>query len=129
MAEEKIKFETPEAYIATFPAPVREILEQVRNCVKQAVPDAEEVISYNIPAFKRQGGWVLYYSAYKNHYSLAFPPPFTVFEVFKNELAPYGVSKSAVKLPLDQPVPVKLIAEMAKFRVEEHRASGGKKKK
>jgi uncharacterized protein YdhG (YjbR/CyaY superfamily) len=118
MATEKIKFETVEQYIGSFPKDVQKILQSVRKTIQSAVPGAEEMISYQIPAFKL-GGWIFYYSAYKNHYSLSCPPPFTVFEKFKKELAPYEVSKSAIKFPLDKPVPVKLISEMAKFRAEE----------
>jgi uncharacterized protein YdhG (YjbR/CyaY superfamily) len=118
MATEKIKFETVEQYIGSFPKDVQKILQSVRKTIQSAVPGAEEMISYQIPAFKL-GNWIFYYSAYKNHYSLSCPPPFTVFEKFKKELAPYEVSKSAIKFPLDKPVPVKLISEMAKFRAEE----------
>lgn len=111
----KTDFKNMDEYIANFPKGVRRILEQVRRTIQGALPEADEVISYQIPAFKYHG-WVFYFSAHKNHYSLSCPPPFTVFEAFKNELSPYEVSKSAIRFPLDRPVPVTLIRNMAKYR-------------
>jgi uncharacterized protein YdhG (YjbR/CyaY superfamily) len=116
MATAKKKFETVEDYISSFPAEVQKILRLVQKTIQKAVPDAEELISYQIPAFKRNGVWIFYYSAYANHYSLSCPPPFTVFEKYKDELSAFEVSKSAIKFPYQKPVPTKLIAEMAKFR-------------
>lgn len=124
MAKEKVQFETVEQYINNFPQDVQIILKQVRESIRKAVPDAEEVISYQMPAFK-QNGWIFYYSAYTNHYSLSCPPPFTVFTEFEEDLEPYEVSKSAIKFPLDKPVPKNLIASMAKYRAQEN----AKKKK
>lgn len=118
MATAKTRFETVEQYIDSFPGDVQKVLESVRKAIRSAVPDAEEMISYQMPAFKK-GGWIFYYSAYKDHYSLSCPPPFTVFGQFKKELAGYEVSKSAIKFPFGKPVPVKLIGAMAKFRAVE----------
>src|SRR5688572_18217958 len=115
MAAEKVKFETAQQYIKSFPKDVQKILEEVRAAIRKAVPDAEEVISYNIPAFKLNG-WIFYYSVYTKHFSLSCPPPFTVFEKFKKELARYELSKSTIQFPLDEPVPAKLITDMSKFR-------------
>ena len=116
MATAKKKFENVEDYITSFPADVQKILRLVQKTIQKAVPDAEEMISYQIPAFKRNGVWIFYYSAYAKHYSLSCPPPFTVFEKYKDELSEFEVSKSAIKFPFGKPVPIKLIAEMAKFR-------------
>jgi uncharacterized protein YdhG (YjbR/CyaY superfamily) len=124
----KTKFETVEHYIESFPKDVQKILRLVSKSISDAVPEAEEVISYNMPAFK-YNGWIFYYSAYSNHYSLSCPPPFTVFENFKKELSVYEVSKSAIKFPLDKPVPVKLIGDMAKFRARENVEKDSKKLK
>lgn len=128
MATTKTRFETAEQYIASFPEDVQKILQTVRKAIHTAVPGAEEVISYQIPAFNYHG-WVMYYSAYKNHFSLSCPPPFTVFDAFKKELAPYEQSKSAIRFPLNEPVPVELIGRMAKFRAEENLEMEKKKKK
>jgi uncharacterized protein YdhG (YjbR/CyaY superfamily) len=124
----KTKFETVEHYIGSFPKDVQKILRLVSKSISDAVPEAEEVISYNMPAFK-YNGWIFYYSAYSNHYSLSCPPPFTVFENFKKELSVYEVSKSAIKFPLDKSVPVKLIGDMAKFRARENVEKDSKKLK
>ncbi len=124
----KTDYRTADEYIATFPDDVQRVLQTVRQTIREAVPDAEEVISYQIPVFKFHG-WLLYYSAYKNHYSLSCPPPFTLFEVFKNELSAYEVTKSAIKFPLDQPIPVKLIGDMAMFRAKENIENESKKKR
>jgi uncharacterized protein YdhG (YjbR/CyaY superfamily) len=124
----KTDFKTAEEYIATFPDDVQTVLRTVQQAIHEAVPDAEEVISYQIPAFKSHG-WVFYYSAYKQHYSLSCPPPFTVFEAFATELAPYEMSKSAIRFPLDQPVPVELITAMAKHRAAENIEAEARKKR
>src|SRR5687768_3881737 len=81
----KTDFKTADEYIATFPATDQQALRAIREAIRAGAPDAEEVISYQIPAFKL-GGFVLYYSAYTNHYSLALPPPSAVYEVFKDQL-------------------------------------------
>jgi uncharacterized protein YdhG (YjbR/CyaY superfamily) len=116
---EREKFETPDDYIESFSKDVQAILKKIRSTIQKSVPDAEEVISYNIPAFKFHG-WIFYYSAYTNHFSLSCPPPFTVFDKFAKELEPYELSKSTIRFPLDKPVPVKLITDMAKFRAKQN---------
>ncbi len=129
MATEKLKFQTADEYINSFPKNIQDVLKKIRSTLQKAVPEAEEVISYQIPAFKFHG-WIFYYSVYTNHYSLSCPPPFSVFEAFKKELSPYELSKSTIKFPLDKPVPVKLIEAMAKYRAKENiEAEKNKKKK
>lgn len=122
----KTEFQSVDEYIGTFPLDLQELLQTIRRTIQEAVPEAVEVISYQIPAFKYHG-WIFYFSAYKNHYSLSCPPPFTIFDAFKAELSPYEISKSAIRFPLDQPVPVALISAMAKFRAEENIARAKKK--
>jgi uncharacterized protein YdhG (YjbR/CyaY superfamily) len=124
----KTDFKNADEYLATLPKQVQQVLEQVRQTIRAAVPEAEEVISYQIPAFNYHG-WVFYYSAYKQHFSLSCPPPFTVFEVFKQELSVYKRSKSTIQFPLDQPVPVKLIGAMAQYRAKENLERDVKPKK
>lgn len=122
------KIQSVEEYVAAFPEEVQASLERIRQTISQAIPAAEEVISYQIPAFKLHG-MVIYYSAYKSHYSISTPPPFTAFETFKEELAPYEVSKSAVKFPMDKPLPLELIGKIAKFKAQENAEAAQKKKK
>lgn len=113
----KTDFRTIDEYIATFPKEIQMILQQVRQAINSAVPDAEEVISYQIPAFKHNG-FILYFGGYTNHFSISSPPP--TFEVFKNELKPYKVSKSAVQFPYNQPIPVELISKIAKYKADQN---------
>ena len=116
----KTDYKNAEEYLAIFSPETRKILETVRKAIRAAVPGAEEVISYQIPAFKKDGGWIFYYSGYKAHYALACPPPFAAFKAFAKELAPYKKSVSAVQFPYDQPVPVALIAKMSKHQAEQN---------
>jgi uncharacterized protein YdhG (YjbR/CyaY superfamily) len=113
------KAETPEAYIASAPEADRVGLEAIRKAIRDAVPGAEEKISYAVPAFRTAGGWIFYYSVHANHFSLSSPPPWSEREAFRAELAPYKMSKSAIQFPKNQPLPLKLIGEMAAFRARE----------
>lgn len=115
----KTDFKSAQEYIDTFPENIQKILQTVRRVIKKAVPEAEEVISYQIPAFKFHG-WIFYYSAYKEHYSLSCPPPFTVFEEFASDLSQYKRSKSTIRFPLNEPVPEHLIEKMVKYQAEEN---------
>jgi uncharacterized protein YdhG (YjbR/CyaY superfamily) len=116
----KTDFKTVDEYISTFPADKQAVLAKVRATLRKAVPDGEEVISYQIPALNYHG-WVFYYSMYQAHFSLSCPPPYAFFDAFKDELAGYVKSKSTIQIPLDKPIPVKLIAAMAKFRANENK--------
>lgn len=113
----KTDYQSIDQYIAEFPADVQEKLEAVRRIIYAAVPEAEEVISYQIPCFK-QNGPVLYFSAYTSHIGIAAPPP--TIEVFKDELKAYKTSKSVFQIPFDQPLPKELIARMAQWRASEN---------
>lgn len=122
------RFETADKYIASFPKDKQKILREIQKTISTAVPEAEEVISYQVPAFKYKG-WIFYYSIYTNHFSLSCPPPFTLSDEFKAELSRYKISKSTIQFPLDEPVPVKLIASMARFRARANEAQEEEKKK
>jgi len=118
----KTGYQTIDDYIAAFPEEDRVVLLGIRAAIREGAPEAEEAISYQVPAFKFHG-FVMYFSAYAKHYSLSFPPPWTVFEQFKEDLAPYKISKSTVQLPKDRPIPYELIAKMAAFRARENEAA------
>jgi uncharacterized protein YdhG (YjbR/CyaY superfamily) len=108
-------------YIAAFPRPVQAVLERVRATIRKAVPGAEEAISYQMPTFTLNGRYILYFAGWKQHYSL-YPSTDPLVVAFKDELAPYEVSgKGTMRFPLSEPVPVKLIAGIAKFRAKEVR--------
>jgi uncharacterized protein YdhG (YjbR/CyaY superfamily) len=83
-----------------------------------ALPEAEEVISYQIPAYKLNGRAVIYFAGWREHYSL-YPASGELKAAFKDELAPYEVSKGTIRFPLSEPVPVKLIERITKFRAKE----------
>lgn len=114
----KTDFRSVDEYIATHPEHVQAILQRVRSTIREAVPGAEEVISYQIPAYKVDGRPVLYFAGWKQHYSL-YPVTEQLVEAFKDDLAPYKVDKGTIRFPLSQPVPVKLIERIAKFRANE----------
>ena len=103
-------------YIESQPAPVRPGLEKLRQAIRKAVPGAEEVLSYKIPAFKFHG-MLLWFAAFKNHYGL-YPYSKTI-QVFKDKLTGYEFTKGTIKFPLNKPIPVKLVMEIVKFRVKE----------
>ncbi len=114
----KTDFKSVDEYIASQPDPVQGVLERVRSTIRKAVPEAEEVISYKIPTYKLPGGPVLYLAGWKEHFSL-YPATAHVVEAFRDEIAPYLASKSTMRFPLAQPVPMKLIGRIAKFRAME----------
>ncbi|MBZ5612220.1 MAG: DUF1801 domain-containing protein [Acidobacteriia bacterium] len=114
----KTNFKSVDQYIASQPEAVQGLLERVRSIIRKAVPGAEEVISYQIPFYKLPGGPVLYFAGWSKHYSL-YPATAQVVAAFKDELAPYQISKGTIRFPLSQPVPVKLIERIAKFRAKE----------
>jgi len=105
-------------YIAAQPKAVQAALRRVRRTLRKAVPAAEEVISYKIPAYELPGFRVIYFAGWSRHYSL-YPANERVVAAFKNDLAPYKVSKGTIRFPLSEPVPVKLIERIAKFRAKE----------
>ena len=108
------KFKTVDEYFSTFPKNVKNILTQLRKTIKQAAPQAEELISYNMPAFKLNG-ILVYYAAYNKH--IGFYPTASGIETFKNELSVYKWAKGSIQFPLDQPLPTELITNIVKFRV------------
>lgn len=112
--------ETPkniDDYIASFPADVQAILEQVRKTIQVAAPEAEEAISYAMPTFKLHGNLV-HFAAYKNH--IGFYPAPRGLEEFKDELSGYKGAKGSVQFPINQPMPLELIARIVAFRVKEN---------
>ena len=112
----KTSFKSVDAYISAQPKAVQVVLQRVRSALRKALPEAEEVISYQIPAFRLHRRIVLYFAAWKEHYSLY--PALDAAAAFKDELARYEVSKGTIRFPLSEPVPVKLIERIAKFRAK-----------
>jgi uncharacterized protein YdhG (YjbR/CyaY superfamily) len=116
MKTSKPKFSNADEYIAMFPGNVREILQQVRSTIKKTAPGAQEVISYQMPAFKLDG-MLVWYAANKEH--IGFYPTPSPIKVFKKELENYKTSKGAIQFPLDKSIPLKLIKDIVKFRINE----------
>ncbi len=118
-------------YIASKPKQSRASLEAVRRAIRKALPDAQEGLAYQIPAYTLNGAGALYFAGWKSHYSL-YPASDALVEAFAKELAPYERSKGTLKFPLSEPVPVRLIGRIAKFRarqlVEQNAARKGKRK-
>ena len=114
----KTDFKTVDEYIASQPEAVQGVLKQVRSAIRKAVPQAEEAISYKIPVYKLPNGPVLYFAGWKRHISL-YPASAKVVAAFKSDIAPYVVHKGTIRFPLAQPIPMKLIARIAKFRAKE----------
>ncbi len=114
----KAGFKSVDEYIASQPEAVQDVLKRVRSAIRKAVPGAEEVISYKIPTYKLHGGPVLYFAGWRQHYSL-YPATARIIAAFKDDLAPYVVKKATIRFPLSEPVPVKLIERIAKFRAKE----------
>lgn len=114
-----------DGYIAGFPEHVQTILEQVRATIKKAALEAEETISYGMPAFKLNGKPLVYFAGYKNHIGFYATP--TGQAKFEKELSHNKQGKGSVQFPLDEAMPLNLIAKIVKFRVRENLAKSGTK--
>lgn len=117
MLSTKQKFQTIDEYIKTFPKDIQKILESVWQAIKNAAPDAEETISYQIPTFKLNGNLV-HFAAFKNH--IGFYPTPSGQKAFQKELSVYKSGKGSVQFPLDEPIPYALIKRIVKYRVKEN---------
>ena len=108
----KTDFKSVDEYIASQPEAVQGILAQVRSAIRKAVPEAQEIISYQMPTYTLHGGRLLYFAVWKVHYSI-YAATEQVIAAFQ------GVDKGTIRFPLSEPVPVKLIGRIAKFRAKE----------
>jgi uncharacterized protein YdhG (YjbR/CyaY superfamily) len=113
-------------YISSFDPDVQAILQKVRTTIKNSAPDAQEVISYQMPAF-RQNGILLYFAAWKKHIGLY--PPITGDAKLEQAVKPYAGEKGNLQFPLDQPIPYSLIARIVKHRVKQEAAKAAAKRK
>lgn len=117
MDNKKTGFTSTDEYIATFPKETQKILQEVRAAIKVAAPEAVEKISYQMPTFYLKGNLV-HFAAWKNH--IGFYPTPSGTKEFERELSAYESAKGSVRFPIDQPMPLKLIARIVKFRVAEN---------
>jgi len=113
-------------YIASFPREIQKMLEQLRATITKAAPQANEVISYGMPAFKLNG-MLVWFAAHTNHIGLY--PRASAIQVFKKELSIYKGAKGSVQFSLDKPLPLRLITKIVKFRVAENSLRTKTKKK
>jgi uncharacterized protein YdhG (YjbR/CyaY superfamily) len=114
------QFQTVDAYLSAFPEKVRRILTGLRKTIRQAAPQAEEVISYNMPAF-RWKGMLVWYAAHKDH--IGFYPKASAILAFKGELAGYKTSKGAIQFPIEKVIPTDLVRKIVAFRLKENEQS------
>jgi uncharacterized protein YdhG (YjbR/CyaY superfamily) len=114
----KDDIESVDEYIAVQPETAQRALSQVRRAIRNAVPTADEMISYKMPTYKLNGERLLYFAGWKQHYSL-YPATKRLLAALKDDLKPYDVVKSTVRFSLAEPVPTKLIERFAKFRAQE----------
>ena len=106
-------------YILQFPPDVQQKLNALREAILEIVPDATEKIAYGIPTFYVKGNLV-HFAAYKSH--IGFYPASSGIDAFREELAPYKLSRGTVQFPLDQPLPMELIRRIVQYRLAENLA-------
>ena len=115
--DENFNYSTVDEYINGFPKDIQEKSLEMRRVIREAAPDAEEKISYRMPAYM-QNGPVAYFAAFKNH--IGFYPTASSTEIFKEEFKQYKSGKGSVQFPMDNPIPLELVAKVVRFKVEEN---------
>jgi uncharacterized protein YdhG (YjbR/CyaY superfamily) len=117
-----------DGYVSQFPADVRAVLRDVREAIRRAAPEAEETISYQMPAF-RQHGILVYFAAWKKHIGLY--PPISGDKAVEKAIARYAGPKGNLQFPLDEPMPLTLIERIVKLRLKQdtEKAAAKRKKK
>ncbi len=107
-----------DSYIAIQPKKARVALEKLRQTIRAVAPEAEEVISYKMPAF-RYHGRLVYFAAFKDHYSL-FPASSSLLGKMKDELKSYKTAVGTLQFEYDKPLPVALVKKIVKARMKEN---------
>ena len=129
MTQKEVSSPAVDEYIAKFPPQTQSILQKMRKTVREAAPDAKEVISYKMPGYILNGT-VVWFAAFEDH--ISFFPKISPFQKFRKELSPYASGRATVKFPLDEPIPYDLVKRIVKFRVQENlvkkKATGTRKK-
>lgn len=113
----KTAYKDVEQYIRNFPKETQVLLGKVRTTVREAAPEAEESISYGMPAYKINGKPLVYFGGFKSHIGFYATP--TGHSTFANELSRYKQGKGSVQFPLAKPIPFDLIRRIVTFRVKE----------
>jgi uncharacterized protein YdhG (YjbR/CyaY superfamily) len=118
--------ETIDDYLAELPDERRAAMEQLRQTLKAAAPEATETIAYKMPALRSHGGqFLVSYDAYKHHYSL-FPASGAVVDALGKELTPYLAGKGTIRFPADEPIPTALVTKIVKVRLRENAATAAR---
>jgi uncharacterized protein YdhG (YjbR/CyaY superfamily) len=117
MKEKSAVAKNVDEYIAAFEPAIQLRLQQLRQTIIKAAPKAEEVISYQMPAFKLHG-MLVYFAGYKNH--IGFYPGAGGIAAFKKELSAYKGAKGSVQFPHEKPLPLGLVSKIVKFRVKQN---------
>ena len=117
MEQKKAGVVSIDEYISSCPKDIQKILQELRGTIRAAAPGAQEKISYQMPTFYLNGNLV-HFAAHSHH--IGFYPTPSGIVAFKDELAKYQSSKGAVQFPIDEPLPLKLIGRIVKFRVAEN---------
>lgn len=111
------KPDNTDQYISRFSGVVAERLENTRQTIRKALPEAEEIISYSMPAYRFHGKVAVYFAGYENH--VGFYPTASCVRAFEKKLSDYAHSKGAVQFRHDERLPIALIREMVLFRKKE----------
>lgn len=112
-----VTYKTVDEYIKGFSGDVQDKLKALRAAIREAAPDAEECISYRMPAY-RQGGPLVYFAAFKSHIGLY--PTASGIEAFRDEFKAYKSGKGSVQFPMDEPLPLELVTRVVKFKLEDN---------
>lgn len=119
-------FSDIDTYISTFPEQTQSLLSQVRQAIREAAPEAVEVISYQMPTFKL-GRNLVHFAAYEKH--IGFYPGADGIATFQDRFGKYKWAKGSVQFPIDEPMPIELIQAITHHRVEVEKARMQSKKK
>lgn len=111
------RFNNVNEYFAAFPTATKALLKEMRDTIKDVAPQAEQVISYNMPAFK-WNGILVWYAAYKQH--IGFYPTPSAIKAFERELVGYKTSKGGIQFPIDKPIPTALVKKIVRFRIKQN---------
>jgi uncharacterized protein YdhG (YjbR/CyaY superfamily) len=112
------KPKTIDEYIAGFPRETQALLEEIRKTIREAAPEAEETISYDMPTFTLGGSYLIYFAGWKKHIAL-YPVSGKLLDELGEELSKYKGSKGSVHFPLNKPMPLDLITRIVKIRLQE----------
>ena len=112
------KYANVDEYMASLPGDRRAVMQAMRRTMSAAAPEATEKISYNMPALRLNGKFLVSYEAYKNHYSV-FPWTDRMAQELGDELKPYIHGKGTLRFPADQPVPADLLRRIVSIRLDE----------